>query len=255
MEDLKPFAGKVIIITGAARGIGLATARYLAARGATISLADVLEPELEKAQADISKDFPGTSVLHSVVDVRGKEAVESYIRNTKESFGRIDGCVNNAGISGTAKAVVELTNEEWQQALDINLTGVFNCLRAEIPTMEDYGSIVNISSTLGLHGAATLAPYVTSKHGVLGLTKCAAKEVASRGIRVNAICPGAVDTPMLREAIDKIKSMSLEPENLPQLFKRYSKPEEIAALIAYLLGDESKFTTSSVYSIDGGWSS
>uniref|UniRef100_A0A0D2YHV3 Ketoreductase domain-containing protein n=1 Tax=Fusarium oxysporum (strain Fo5176) TaxID=660025 RepID=A0A0D2YHV3_FUSOF len=249
MEDLKPFSGKVIIITGAARGIGLATARYLAARGATISLADVLEPELEKAQADISKDFPGTSVLHSVVDVRGKDAVESYIRNTKESFGRIDGCVNNAGISGTAKAVVELTNEEWQQALDINLTGVFNCLRAEIPTMEDYGSIVNISSTLGLHGAATLAPYVTSKHGVLGLTKCAAKEVASRETS------GAVDTPMLREAIDKIKSMSLEPENLPQLFKRYSKPEEIAALIAYLLGDESKFTTSSVYSIDGGWSS
>jgi NAD(P)-dependent dehydrogenase (short-subunit alcohol dehydrogenase family) len=93
------------------------------------------------------------------------------------------------GISGTAKAVVELTNEEWQQALDINLTGVFNCLRAEIPTMEDCGSIVDISSTLGLHGAATLAPYVTSKHGVLGLTKCATKEVASRGIRVNAICP------------------------------------------------------------------
>ncbi|KAH7186988.1 hypothetical protein DER44DRAFT_857894 [Fusarium oxysporum] len=236
MEDLKPFAGKVIIITGAARGIGLATARYLAARGATISLADVLEPELEKALADISKDFPGTSVLHSVVDY--------------EIYSMLD-----RRISGTAKAVVELTNEEWQQALDINLTGVFNCLRAEIPAMEDCGSIVNISSTLGLHGVATLAPYVTSKHGVLGLTKCAAKEVASRSIRVNAICPGAVDTPMLREAIDKIKSMSLEPENLPQLFKRYSKPEEIAALIAYLLGDESKFTTSSVYSIDGGWSS
>ncbi|KAH7196250.1 hypothetical protein BKA60DRAFT_470552 [Fusarium oxysporum] len=246
MEDLKPFAGKVIIITGAARGIGLATARYLAARGATISLADVLEPELEKAQADISKDFPGTSVLHSVVDYKIYSMLDRRKCENKLIF---------LGISGTAKAVVELTNEEWQQALDINLTGVFNCLRAEIPTMEDYGSIVNISSTLGLHGAATLAPYVTSKHGVLGLTKCAAKEVASRGIRVNAICPGAVDTPMLREAIDKIKSMSLEPENLPQLFKRYSKPEEIAALIAYLLGDESKFTTSSVYSIDGGWSS
>ncbi|KAM6513589.1 hypothetical protein FALCPG4_015976 [Fusarium falciforme] len=254
MGDLKPFAGKVIVITGAARGIGLATARYLAARGATISLADILKPELEKATADIAKDFPGTSVLHAIVDVRRREAVDSWIKNTKESFGRIDGCVNNAGISGTAKAVAELTNEEWQQTLDINLTGVFNCLRAEIPAMEDSGSVVNISSTLGLHGAATLAPYVTSKHGVLGLTKCVAKEVASRGIRVNAICPGAVDTPMIHEAIDRIKSMSLEPENLPQLFKRYSKPQEIAALIAYLLGDESRFTTSSIYSIDGGWS-
>ncbi|KAH6867186.1 hypothetical protein B0T10DRAFT_573074, partial [Thelonectria olida] len=238
MSDLKPFAGKVILITGAARGIGLATARYLAARGATISLADVLKPELEKAEADIAKDFPGTSILHVLVDVRRKEAVDSWIRNSKD---------------GTAKAVAELTDEEWQLVLDVNLTGVFNCLRAEIPAMEDCGSIVNVSSTFGLHGAATLAPYVTSKHGVLGLTKCAAKEVASRGIRVNAICPGAVDTPMIREAIDKIKSMSLAPEDLPQLFKRYSKPQEIAALIAYLLGDESKFTTSSAFSIDGGW--
>ncbi|KAH6874156.1 hypothetical protein B0T10DRAFT_587949 [Thelonectria olida] len=232
MADLKPFAGKVIIITGAARGIGLATARYLAARGATISLADVREPELEKAEADIIKDFPGISILHGLVDVRRKDTVDS----------------------GTAKAVAELTDEEWQEALDVNLTGVFNCLRAEIPAMEDCGSIVNVSSTLGLHGAATLAPYVASKHGVLGLTKCVAKEVASRGIRVNAICPGAVDTPMMRDAIDKIKSMSLAPEDLPQLFKRYSKPQEIAALIAYLLGDESKFTTSSAYCIDGGWS-
>ena len=99
MGDLKPFAGKVIIITGAARGIGLATARYLAARGATVSLADVREPELEKVQADIAKDFPGTSVLHAVVDVRRREAVDSWIKNTKESFGRIDGCVNNAGTS------------------------------------------------------------------------------------------------------------------------------------------------------------
>ncbi|KAH7114731.1 hypothetical protein B0J13DRAFT_655874 [Dactylonectria estremocensis] len=254
MADLKPFAGKVIIITGAARGIGLATARYLAARGATISLADVLKPELEEAEADIAKDFPGTRVLHALVDVRRKEAVDSWIKKSKESFGRIDGCVNNAGISGTAKAVAELTDEEWRQALDVNLTGVFNCLRAEIPTMEDCGSIVNVSSAFGLHGAATLAPYVTSKHGVLGLTKCAAKEVASRGIRVNAICPGAVDTSMIHEAIGKIKSMSLAAEDLPQLFKRYSKPQEIAALIAYLLGDESKFTTSSAYSIDGGWS-
>ncbi|KAH7111902.1 hypothetical protein B0J13DRAFT_590929 [Dactylonectria estremocensis] len=235
MADLKPFAGKVIIITGAARGIGLATARYLAARGATISLADVLKPELEEAEADIAKDFPGTRVLHALVDYK--------------IYAMLDGC-----ISGTAKAVAELTDEEWQQALDVNLTGVFNCLRAEIPTMEDCGSIVNVSSAFGLHGAATLAPYVTSKHGVLGLTKCAAKEVASRGIRVNAICPGAVDTSMIHEAIDKIKSMSLAAEDLPQLFKRYSKPQEIAALIAYLLGDESKFTTSSAYSIDGGWS-
>lgn len=99
MEHLKPFAGKVIIITGAARGIGLATARYLAARGATVSLADVREPELEKVQADIAKDFPGTGVLHAVVDVRRGEAVDSWIKNTKESFGRIDGCVNNAGTS------------------------------------------------------------------------------------------------------------------------------------------------------------
>ncbi|KAH7243805.1 hypothetical protein B0J15DRAFT_403509 [Fusarium solani] len=234
MEHLKPFAGKVIIITGAARGIGLATARYLAARGATVSLADVREPELEKVQADIAKDFPGTGVLHAVVDWENK--------------------LTFLGISGSMKAIAELTNEEWQQALDVNLTGVFNCLRAEIPAMEDSGSIVNISSTLGLHGAATLAPYVTSKHGVIGLTKCAAKEVASRGIRVNAICPGGVDTPMMHEAVGKVKSVNLEPENLPQLFKRYSKPQEIAALIAYLLGDESGFTTSSVYSIDGGWS-
>jgi NAD(P)-dependent dehydrogenase (short-subunit alcohol dehydrogenase family) len=258
MANPHPFSGKVITITGAARGIGLATAKYLAARGATVSLTDVLRPDLESAEEEIIKEITKTSskgsVTHAVVDVSKREDVDEWIKKTKETYGRIDGCVNNAGVVGATKPIPQLTDEEWHHVLNINLGGVFNCLRAQLPIMEDGGSIVNVSSVAGLYGFPEMSPYVVSKHGMIGLTKCAAKEVGARGIRVNAICPGAINTPMIHQANDQT-TMDLREEALPQLFKRYGRPEEIAALIAYLLGDESKFTTCSAYTIDGGWSS
>ncbi|OCK74114.1 NAD(P)-binding protein [Lepidopterella palustris CBS 459.81] len=250
MATTKPFAGRVITITGAARGIGLATARYLAERGATVCIADVLKEDLTKAEESIKKDFPDVHVTQAEVDVSNSKAVDEWIKSVKEKFGKIDGCVNNAGIAGVLKPITELTDEEFSKVININLIGIFNCLRAQLRVMEMGGSIVNTASIAGLMGFANFSPYITSKHGIIGLTRTAAKEAGEKEIRVNAVCPGIIQTAM----IDEINETApLTPQNSPQIVKRSGKPEEIAALVAYLLGDESKYTTGAAMVADGGW--
>jgi len=248
MASVKPFDGRVIVITGAAQGMGLAYARYLAARGASLSLADVKGPELETAAETIRKESPGVTITTAVVDVRKPHAVDEWISSTIETLGKLHGAVNNAGVARKRTLAKEIDDEHWDSVIAVNLTGVMNCTRAELKVIENGGSIVNIASIVGLIGAPGYSAYAASKHGVVGYTRSVAKEVAEQQVRVNAVCPGVVDTPM---ATDWTKE---DPHAvLPAALKRYGKPEEIAAMVGYLLGPESTYITGMAYAVDGGW--
>jgi len=250
------FTGQVITITGAAQGIGLATAKLLASRGASLCLADVQEQALEKAAAEIKAAYI-VDVIICVVDVRRKEQVDSWIRKIIEHFGRLDGAANLAGVIGKnlgKTGIVDQDEDEWDFLIAVNLTGVMHCLRAQLQVIEKGGSIVNAASISGLIGRPNSAAYSATKHGVLGLTRSAAKEVGKDGTRVNSIAPGPILTPMNAKA-QEISSLSLGKESDASriAIPRWGKPEEVASLIAFLLSAESKFITGATYSIDGGW--
>ncbi|KAI5860858.1 NAD(P)-binding protein [Durotheca rogersii] len=253
MASAKAFVGKVILVTGAAQGIGEAVVRYTAARGAAVSFSDVAADTLEATRQSVAAAFPAARLLARVVDTRSSESVERWVAESKQTFGRIDGCVNSAGILGPQGTVDgELTEEAWGRVIGVNLTGAFLCLKHEVRAIEDGGSIVNLSSGAGLRGIPGLAAYSASKHGLIGLTKSVASEVAPRRIRVNAVCPSLVETPMGAQVTAQ-SGGTLTPENLPQLFRWAVSATEVAALVAYLLADESKFLTSTSYPIDGGF--
>lgn len=187
---------KAIVVTGAASGMGLATAIGLFARGANLSISDISEEGLEKAVATIkaaatSKPTSNT-IITTVVDIRDSDQVDRWIAKTVKHFGRLDGAANVAGVIGKnygVHALTELSNEEWDFIHGTNLRGLFYCMRAELRAMENGGSLVNCSSVTGLEGHAKNAAYSASKHGVIGLTRSAANEVGERGIRVNVIAP------------------------------------------------------------------
>lgn len=189
MATLKPFANKVFLVTGAAQGIGLAVSKYLAARGASLALADVKDQELNSAATSIAKEWPDVKIKHTVVDVSDTRAVDAFVADTVKDFGKLSGAVNNAGIIGKLGPIVELKDEDWQRVQQVNVGGIMRCLRAELKVIEEGGSIVNMASVAGLIGFPGLTPYVCSKHAIIGLTKCAAKEAGARNVRVNAICP------------------------------------------------------------------
>ncbi|KAH8886068.1 BcABA4 [Thozetella sp. PMI_491] len=254
MAGPTPYAGKVFLITGAARGIGLGIAHYLAERGAILSLADYKEAELKTAEEQLTTAFPSSSLTCIHLDIRSSADVESWVSSTKARYGRIDGCVNNAGVMSAPAPLQLATDEDWDRVVGINLTGTFNCLRSELNHIVDGGSIINFSSMAGQFGLAGMGPYVATKHGIIGLSRTAAKEAAPRGIRVNVICPGVIDTPMLAE-LNEQAGGSITTDSLvaPQLLKRLGGPEDIAAAVGFLLGDESRFITSSVTEVAGGW--
>ncbi|KAF2496421.1 3-oxoacyl-reductase [Lophium mytilinum] len=241
-----PFAKKVIAITGAARGIGLAIARYLAERGANLALADVEREQLEASVKDLQRDFPDSQITSTVVNVCSSSEVDSWITSTVSTFGELYGAVNNAGIMGKWGNIDAIEDQDWDRLMNINVGGVMRCLRAELKVLVEGGSIVNTSSVAGLKASVMLAPYVTSKHAVIGLTKCAALEAAGRRIRVNAVCPGPIETPML---VEVMKGPALPGPPLA----RAGKPEEIAAMVGYLLGPESLYTTGACIPVDGGF--
>jgi NAD(P)-dependent dehydrogenase (short-subunit alcohol dehydrogenase family) len=187
------FNSKVIALTGAASGISLATAQLLASRGAKLSLADIQGQELEKIKSDIISESPNAEVLVFSVDVRDYSQVENWIKKTKAHFGRLDGAANLAGVMTKAVGTASIENQDlddWKFLLDVNLTGVIHCLKAQLQVLDDGGSIVNAASIAALQGRKNNGAYAATKHGVLGLTRSAAKEVGTpRGIRVNCICP------------------------------------------------------------------
>ncbi|KAL3462621.1 hypothetical protein BJX64DRAFT_276964 [Aspergillus heterothallicus] len=245
-------SNKVIALTGAASGIGRATALLLASLGAKLSIADLQQEALETVAQEIKAAGHG-DVLVTKIDVRQPDAVESWIQETVKWGGRLDGAANLAGVIGKSiglAGIKELDSDEWDFLMDVNLKGLMHCLRAELKVLADNGSVVNAASIAGLMGFPRNAAYCASKHGVIGLSRSVAKEVGAQGIRVNCIAPGAIKTPMLAQSYATSGNAALESGTA---LGRPGVAEEVANLVAFLLSDSSTFITGSVYSIDGGW--
>jgi len=241
--------GKRIAITGSASGIGLATAQILASRGAILSLADVNQSKLESALSSLENK---EKHIITVVDVRSSSAVNSWLSDTASKLGGLDGLANIAGVCVFNSPLKDETDENWNFVMDVNAKGTFNTNRAALQHLSTNGAIVNVASIAGLRGLGGMSVYTASKHAVVGLTKAVAKEVGGlgKGIRVNAVAPGATDTPMLQKIDYERDSGGMSFAHLP--LQRKGKPEEIAKVICFLLSDEASFVTGSVYSVDSG---
>ncbi|KAL8940399.1 MAG: hypothetical protein Q9211_002288 [Gyalolechia sp. 1 TL-2023] len=249
------FEGKVIAITGAASGIGLATAHLLAARGATISIADVRDEPLTAAADSIRTAAPNATVHSKKVDVASSQEVEVWTEEIVSQFGKIDGAANVAGVAGksTSKVrVAETEEEEFDFIVSVNLKGVYNCMKSQLKRMKGPASIVNASSAAGIRGYPLNFAYCATKHAIVGMTKTAAIEYGPNNIRVNAVAPGPIDTPMMTSGSGKpgqSKSSRAMIERTPM--GRYGQPEEVANMIAFLLSEDSSYTSGAVVAIDG----
>ncbi|KAI9734031.1 MAG: hypothetical protein M1818_006969 [Claussenomyces sp. TS43310] len=248
-------AGKVVTVTGAASGIGLATAKVLFAAGAKLSLTDLREESLAKAVSAISSgsSSPRKNIITTALDIRSSKQVDAWIGKTVSHFGRLDGSANVAGAIGKGYGthdVTDLSDEEFDFVTGTNLTGLFYCMRAQLRAMTDGGSVVNTASTTGLEGHAKNAAYSASKHAVIGLSKSAANEVGPKGIRVNCVAPGIFDTPMV-QSFGSVASGKLAVFDRVPL-KRVGHPEEAGKVLAFLLSDDAKYVTGSTFVVDGG---
>jgi len=249
---------KSIIITGAAMGLGLATAKELASRGADLTLVDFNEKSLATAVKDLKKEYPSVKIVSVVGDASKEEDVQKYVDQAVKAFGRIDGLYNNAGIEGRQAPMTEYDISVFRRVLDINVLGVYLGMRYVIPVMQKqkYGRIVNVASVGGLRGVMNQVAYVASKHGVSGMTKNAALEYGRDGIITNAIAPGAILTPMVAEAFKQVnpedpkKAESDYAKRNPT--KRLGLPEEVAKVVAFLLSEDASYVSGQTIAIDGG---
>lgn len=250
MSNAQRLKGKIAFVTGAASGIGRATAVAFAAEGARVAVLDRTEGALQTT-ADAIRNANG-EVLTLACDVSQPDAVEAAIARIVETFGRLDIAFNNAGVENKAAPVAEIALEEWDRILDINLRGTFVCMKHELAQMVRQGSgvVVNTSSGAGIRGVAGGAAYAASKHAIIGLTRSAALDYAKLGIRVNAVLPGNIETPMMDRFTggDIQKAIDLEPVG------RLGKPEEIAEAVLWMCSDLGGFVTGAATVIDGGWS-
>ncbi len=243
--------GKVALVTGGGSGIGRATCLTMARENAKLAVADVV---VEGGQETVRliKEAGGEAIFIKA-DVSQASEVEAMVNQTVETYGRLDCAFNNAGIEGPVCSTVDYTEEDFDRVVAIDLTGVWLCMKYEIPVMlqNGGGAIVNTASVAGLVGFQGLSAYVASKHGVNGLTKTAALEYAKAGIRVNAVCPGVIETPMVKRAFEKSPAMeegvaTIEPVG------RLGQPEEIAEAVAWLCSDAASFVTGLPMAVDGG---
>jgi 3-oxoacyl-[acyl-carrier protein] reductase len=239
------FSGRTVIVTGGARGIGLALSRFFAGAGATVAVADVNEASLGEALVD---DLDGAIPL--VTDVSNADSVAAAVGHVLETTGRVDVVVNNAGILRDG-VVWKLTDDDWNAVLGVHLTGTFNLTRAVVPAMREsgYGRIVNVTSYTGLHGNIGQANYAAAKAGIIGFTRTTAKELAGFGITVNAISPNA-ETDMVA---------SIPPDRLDELraeipMGRFSAPEEACPIVGFLASEQAAYITGVIVPVDGGLS-
>lgn len=244
------FTNKVVFITGAASGIGRAAAVAFAAEGARIAILDRTEDALADTAAAV--EAAGGEVLVIACDVSDPDQVEDAVARTVERFGRLDIAFNNAGVENKAAPVHEIDLAEWDRILGINLRGTFTCMKHELAQMvaQGGGVVINTSSGAGIRGVAGGAAYAASKHAIIGLTRSAALDYATRNIRVNAVLPGNIETPMMNRFTggDIQKAINLEPVG------RLGKPEEIAEAVLWMASDLGGFVTGAATVVDGGWS-
>ncbi len=253
MEDKRMFEGKVAIVTGARTGMGLVTAQKFAQLGAAVVLAGRHEP-VNEAKELRDQGYKAISVN---CDVARVEDCRMLVKRTVEEFGRLDFAFNNAGIMKDAVNIAQMTLEDYEETMNINCRGVWACMKYEIAQLEkqgEGGSIVNCSSLGGLVGNPGRSAYHAAKHGILGMTKSVALEYASQGIRVNAVCPGTIYTPMVEKMIEKEKDlMDGYVEAIPA--KRMGTSEEIAGAVIWLCSPYSTFVMGQSIPVDGGYTS
>lgn len=245
------YEDKVVVITGAAGGIGTATSKRLASEGAKIVLVDLKKEDAEETAKELNLD--SEKYLAVEADVANEDDVKRYVKETIDKFGKIDVFFNNAGLESEFNSIIDSDTSDLDKILDINVKGVYYGLKhvLKVMTKQESGSIINTASVAGTIGFPNMAPYVASKHAVVGLNKTAAMEVAEKNVRVNAICPAPVDTRMM-EDIEKAGGEGFE-EVIP--LGRYAEPDEIAALVAFLGSDDASYITGSEYMIDGAMTS
>ncbi|MEU4377884.1 SDR family NAD(P)-dependent oxidoreductase [Pseudonocardia alni] len=251
------FDGRTVLITGAAGGIGAAAAAAFAAEGASLALVDLDRSALEKVAAGLGVD--DARVLLHVADVRDEQQVEGYVAATRDRFGAIDVFFNNAGVEGATGPLVDTDLETVDTILSVNVRGSFLGLKhvLRVMTAQGHGSVVNTSSMAGVIAFAGLGGmYTASKHAVVGLTRVAAVEAAPAGVRVNAVCPGPVDTRMMRSIEN-----GMSPDDIPGVqeqfagltaLKRYADPAEIASVVLFLASDRASYVSGSIYTVDAG---
>ena len=245
-----PFKNKVALVTGASFGIGRATAILFAHKGAKVVLVDWQE---NSETLEAIKAFGGEAVFIKC-DVSQLSEVQKMIQKTISVYGRLDFAFNNAGIEGTSATITECTEENWDKTIGVNLKGIWGCMKYEIPEMlkNGNGAIVNCASIAGLVGYVGLPAYVASKHGVIGLTKTAALENAKLGIRVNAVCPGAIKTPMIDRLTNNKKEVEAQYA-AQEPIGRLGNPNEVANAVIWLCSEAASFVTGHAMAVDGGW--